>query len=171
MLDAADALGRLDLQVAVLGTGDPDIERALEALAKRYPSRFAVRIAYDDALAHRIEAGSDLFLMPSRFEPCGLNQMYSLRYGTPPIVRAVGGLDDTVIDWDARSRTGTGFKFEEYSSDALVIAIRRALAAWSDRPTWQALVGQTMRQDFSWRASAQRYAALYEDVVRELRKP
>jgi starch synthase len=114
----------------------------------------AVRIAYDDQLAHKIEAGADMFLMPSRYEPCGLNQIYSLRYGTVPIVRATGGLDDTIDET-------TGFKFQEYSGAALVEAIRRALELWQDQTAWRAMMLAGMARDFSWDASAAEYSALY----------
>jgi starch synthase len=155
-----------DIQYVVLGSGEARFEEALRDLAARYPKKVAVRIAYDDALAHRIEAGSDLFVMPSRFEPCGLNQMYSLRYGTPPIVRATGGLDDTVVDFEARSRSGTGFKFANYSVEALTHAWRRALFTYRNAPDdFAALVRRAMAVDCSWAASAERYAALYEEIT------
>jgi starch synthase len=149
----------------VLGTGDPGIEHALVELAARFPTKLAVRIAYDEGLAHRIEAGCDLYVMPSRYEPCGLNQMYSLRYGTPPIVRATGGLDDTIVDFDARARAGTGFKFASYSADALGEAWRRAILAYHSGPEFTALIRRAMAQDFSWNASARRYAELYANLA------
>jgi starch synthase len=160
ILGALPSLLEEDLQYVVLGTGQPAIERGLRELGARAPKKLAVRIAYDDGLAHRIEAGSDLFIMPSRFEPCGLNQMYSLRYGTPPIVRATGGLDDTIVDFDARSRSGTGFKFERVEAAALGEAWRRALGAYrsADFPS---LMKRGMAQDFSWQRAAEAYARLY----------
>jgi starch synthase len=160
ILGALPALLEEDMQYVVLGTGEPVIERGLRELAARAPKKLAVRIAYDDALAHRIEAGSDLFVMPSRFEPCGLNQMYSLRYGTPPIVRATGGLDDTIVDFDARSRSGTGFKFERYEAAALGEAWRRALAAYRTAD-FVPLMKRGMAQDFSWQRAAEAYSRLY----------
>jgi starch synthase len=151
-----------DLQFVALGTGDPAIERTLAELQKRHPKKVAVRIAYDERLAHRIEAGADLFVMPSRFEPCGLNQLYSLRYGTPPIVRATGGLDDSIVDYEPRSATGTGFKFEPYTAQALYETWRRALTAYREAPRdFARLQRRAMAQDFSWDASARRYAELY----------
>ena len=120
----------------------------------------AARIGFDEGLAHRIEAGADLFLMPSRYEPCGLNQLYSLRYGTVPVVRAVGGLEDTVEDWDGHER-GTGFKFGDYHPTALLWALRRALDAFHDRRAWSGIVARGMAQDFSWDASAARYEELF----------
>jgi starch synthase len=142
-------------QLVVLGSGDRGHERALRGIAAQHPGRIAVQVGFDEQLAHLIEAGADLFLMPSRYEPCGLNQMYSQRYGTPPIVRATGGLADTVEDGV------TGFVFEEASSPALVAAVRRALAAYREPGRWQRLQRAGMVRDFSWSAAARRYADLY----------
>jgi starch synthase len=166
----AAALPRLfdegaDLQYVVLGTGDPGLEQALAGLAARHPTRMSVRIAYDERLAHRIEAGADLYIMPSRYEPCGLNQLYSLHYGTPPVVRATGGLDDTIVDHDGRSQTGTGFKFAPYTVDALLGAWRRALATYQVTDDYLPLVRRAMAQDFSWTMSARRYADLYRQLA------
>ena len=136
-------------------------------LNKQYPQKIAVKIAYDDAIAHKIEAGSDMFLMPSKYEPCGLNQIYSLKYGTVPIVRATGGLDDTIESWDTRTGKGTGFKFSEYSGEALLLAIKEALRAFRDQTKWQVLMRNGMMKDFSWNASAREYARIY-DRVRQL---
>jgi len=127
-------------------------------MQRDYPGRVSAKIGFDNGLAHRIEAGSDMFLMPSRYEPCGLNQIYSLRYGTLPVVRATGGLDDTIDE-------GTGFKFAEYSDDALLGAIRAAVAAYDDAREWQKRMRQSMTRDFSWRASAAEYSALYQRVA------
>jgi starch synthase len=135
------------------------------ALATRYPDRVAVHIGFDERLAHLIEAGADLFLMPSRFEPCGLNQMYSLRYGTVPLVRATGGLADTVRNFDPASGSGTGFTFDEYSAQALLGTLRRALGVFMDRRTWQRIQQAGMRQDHSWAASARRYVEVYERAM------
>jgi starch synthase len=154
-----------DVQYVVLGSGDAAIENTLTELAKRHPKKLAVRIAYDEALAHRIEAGCDLYVMPSRFEPCGLNQLYSLRYGTPPIVSATGGLDDTIVEHEPRSRTGTGFKLEAITALALAQAWRRALSAYRRPDEFSALVRRAMAQDFSWAASARAYADLYHALV------
>jgi starch synthase len=152
-----------DLQYVVLGSGEPAIQRALVELAERHPKKVAVKIAYDERLAHRIEAGCDVYVMPSKYEPCGLNQMYSLRYGTPPIVRATGGLDDSIVECDARSRTGTGFKLEPYTAQALYEAWRHALTMWRESPAdFSALMRRGMAQDFSWDAAARRYAEVYE---------
>ncbi len=123
-----------------------------------------MRLGFDEGLAHRIEAGADVFLMPSRFEPCGLNQMYSLRYGTVPVVRAVGGLEDTVEDYDGWNR-GTGFKFSAYHPAAFLLAVRRALEVHRDRRAWRGLVSRGMAEDFSWERSAAAYEALYRHVA------
>ena len=144
--------------LVVLGTGDPNVVDALKRVQQEHPSHLGLRIGFDNGLAHRIEAGSDMFLMPSRFEPCGLNQMYSLRYGTPPVVRATGGLNDTIDE-------GTGFKFQEYSGRALLEAVRSALAAFSEPERWQDMMRAGMRQDFSWRASAASYSGLYRRLL------
>jgi starch synthase len=150
----------LELQLAVLGSGRGDYEELFRRLARERPDRVAARIGFDEGLAHRLEAGADLFLMPSRFEPCGLNQMYSQRYGTVPVVRAVGGLDDTVEDYDGHER-GTGFKFREYHPQALLGAVRRAVEVWRDRRAWAGIADRGMRVDFSWDASAARYEDLF----------
>ncbi len=158
-----ELLGR-DLQLALLGSGRRDWEDAFRRAAHERPDRLAARIGFDEGLAHRMEAGADLFLMPSRFEPCGLNQMYSLRYGTVPVVRAVGGLEDTVEDFDGLSR-GTGFKFRDYNPHALMLAVRRALELFRDRRAWRAMMLRGMAQDFSWDRSAQAYESLYRSLV------
>jgi starch synthase len=165
----ADWLAREDALFVTLGSGDKPYEDLFRRLCKQYPNRFAARIAYDNALAHKIEAGSDMFLMPSRYEPCGLNQIYSLRYGTPPIVRATGGLDDTIEQWDPKSGKGTGFKFWEYSGDTLLGAVRTALLAFKDRQSWQTLMRNGMSKDFSWNVAAKEYVRVY-DRAKQSRK-
>ena len=149
----------------LLGNGDRRYEDLWLGLAARYPDRIATKIGFDEPLAHVIEAGADLFLMPSRFEPCGLNQMYSLRYGTVPVVRAVGGLADTVHNFDPRTGEGTGFSFRDYSAQALLDTLRRALEIYRDRATWQRIQRAGMMRDFSWDASARQYVKVYETVV------
>jgi starch synthase len=126
----------------------------------------AVQIRYDDALAHKIEAGSDMFLMPSRYEPCGLNQIYSLKYGTVPVVRATGGLDDTIEEWNAEAGTGTGFKFHGLQAEGLLAAIDRALGAFQDGPGWEKLMRNGMARDYSWEKPAREYAEVYAEVAR-----
>ena len=160
----ADQLAALDLYVVALGTGAPEYESLFRALAANYPDKFLVKVAYDNTLAHEIEAGADMFLMPSRYEPSGLNQMYSLKYGTVPIVRATGGLDDSIEDFDGRS--GTGFKFNDYSSAALLATIRRALETYRDLTAWRRLMQNGMKKDFSWERSAKEYIRLYEGLAR-----
>ena len=154
----ANDLAREDIYLCGIGTGEARYEQMFAALSAAYPDRISVRTGYDNALAHKIEAGSDIFLMPSRYEPCGLNQIYSLRYGTVPVVRATGGLDDTIEE-------GTGFKFRELSGAALLGTIREALAAWKDRPRWTAIMKAGMAKDYSWDASAAEYGALYRRLA------
>lgn len=160
--EAADDIFAMNLQLIVLGTGDAKYIELLKSLEQKYPDKVRAFITFDDTLAHRIEAAADVFLMPSRWEPCGLNQMYSLKYGTVPIVRAVGGLADTVADWDPTSQTGDGFVFEKYDARAMLHAIRRALSVFTRKRTWTRLMKAGMEKDFSWDRSAARYADLFE---------
>lgn len=165
LIGALDALASRDLQFVVLGTGDPYHEQALREFGQRHPGRVAVRIGFDDDLAHAIEAGSDLFLMPSRYEPCGLNQLYSLRYGTIPVVRATGGLRDSVVPFDETTGEGTGFLFDDYSSEALVQSVDRVLDCFGRPAAWRRLMANAMAQDFSMDRTAAEYAALYAELV------
>jgi len=160
----ADRLAREDMIMVALGAGDKPYEEMFLRLSKQFPNKIAVKVAYDNAIAHKIEAGADMFLMPSRYEPCGLNQIYSLKYGSVPVVRATGGLDDTIEPWDARSGKGTGFKFTEYSGESLLLTIKQALQAYSDQTSWQVLMRNGMNKDFSWNASAREYGKIYERV-------
>ena len=155
-----------NLALVALGTGQPEYEKLFKTLAEKNPGRAGVKIGYDNALAHKIEAGADMFLMPSRYEPCGLNQIYSLRYGTVPIVRATGGLDDTIQNFDGKTRNGTGFKFDAYEGKALLEAVRAALKAYGEPKSWQTLQANGMAKDFSWKASAAAYVTLYEAAKR-----
>jgi starch synthase len=159
--ERAHELMQEDLTLVVLGTGDRRYEDFFRAIAGAYPGRAGVKIAYDETIAHQIEAGADMFLMPSRYEPCGLNQIYSLKYGTVPIVRATGGLDDTIESFDLEHGTGTGFKFEEYSGAALIQCVRRALQHHSDERIWKRLQLNGMARDFSWKGSAAEYVKVY----------
>ena len=152
---AVDELVQLGAQVCVLGRGEREHEAALSAAAARHPGRVACAIGFNEELAHLIEAGADMFLMPSRFEPCGLNQMYSQRYGTPPVARATGGLIDTIMDGE------TGFLFAPAESAALVAAVKRALAIYGDARRWRELQRRGMTRDFSWAGPARQYAGLY----------
>jgi starch synthase len=160
--EIADDLAGLPLIVTALGSGDKRYEELFRNLNREMPKKFAVKIAYDDTLSHKIEAGADMFLMPSHYEPCGLNQMYSLKYGTVPIVRATGGLDDTITPLNPSLYTGTGFKFSNYSGMALLTAIREALQAFRDKAGWKQLMINGMSKDFSWNASAKEYVKIYE---------
>ncbi|HTA24620.1 MAG TPA: glycogen synthase GlgA [Terriglobales bacterium] len=163
-----DRLAREEMIVIALGNGDKQYEEMFARLQKQFPQKIAIKIAYDNAIAHKIEAGSDMFLMPSKYEPCGLNQIYSLKYGTVPIVRATGGLDDTIEPWDARTGRGTGFKFSDYNGEALLLTIKDALKAFRDQTSWQTLMRNGMDKDFSWNNSAKEYGRIYERV-RQLR--
>jgi len=163
-----DRLALEEMIVVALGAGDKVYEEMFQRLNKQFPNKIAIKVAYDNALAHKIEAGADMFLMPSRYEPCGLNQIYSLKYGTVPIVRATGGLDDTIEPWDARTGRGTGFKFSEYNGEALLTTIKHALQAYRDQSSWQTLMRNGMGRDFSWGASAREYGKIY-DRVRQMR--
>jgi starch synthase len=160
----ADELAARDVAVVALGTGEPSFESFFRGWAFRHPGNIAVQTRYDEALAHKIEAGADLFLMPSRYEPCGLNQIYSLRYGTVPVVRATGGLDDTIEEWNAATGTGTGFKFEGYDPKDLLATVDRALEAFRDKDAWTRLMRNGMAQDYSWEKPAREYAAIYEEA-------
>jgi starch synthase len=167
-LAALEDLLALPVQIVLLGSGDPGYASRLREASARQPDRLRVALTFDEALAHRIEAGADAFLMPSRFEPCGLNQMYSMRYGAVPIVRRVGGLADTVTDLTQatdRHGTATGFVFEPYTAAGLLGAVRRALAAFRDHGRWARLVRAGMSQDFSWARSARAYVQAYERLA------
>ena len=144
------------------------MEQAYRQFAAENPDAVAVRIGFDAALAQRIEAGADFYLMPSRFEPCGLNQLYSLRYGTVPVVRATGGLDDSVMDILENRDLATGIKFEEASARALAHAIRKALAVYRERPLLDHLRRNGMKADFSWDRQANEYATLYDHLLHEI---
>jgi starch synthase len=157
-----ERLAREGLIMVVLGNGDKTYEEMFQRLAKQFPQKIAVKVAYDNTIAHKIEGGSDMFLMPSRYEPCGLNQIYSLKYGTVPIVRATGGLDDTIEHWVPRTGKGTGFKFTDYNGEALLLTIKEALRAFRDQNSWQQLMRNGMSKDFSWGASAKEYIRVYE---------
>ncbi len=173
LLGALPTLLAEGAQAVMLGSGDAEIEQALTTLARDYPGQVALRISYDEAWAHRIEAAADIFLMPSRFEPCGLNQMYSLRYGTLPVVHGVGGLLDTVVDASPAAiadGSATGFVFREPAVESLTAAARRAMALFREEPeAWSRLQVAGMRQDFSWRASAKAYESLYTEALAALR--
>jgi len=161
----AEELSSREVAVVALGTGEPIYERFFRSWALISPGNVRVQVRYDDALAHKIEAGSDLFLMPSRYEPCGLNQIYSLKYGTVPVVRATGGLDDTIEEWNSAAGIGTGFKFQGYAPRDLLAAVDRALAAFVDKDGWTQLMRNGMACDYSWAQPAREYAAVYAQVA------
>lgn len=163
-MEAINAIMGLGVSVVILGMGEKKYHDALGSCAKRFPGRISVTIGFDEELAHLIEAGCDMFLMPSRYEPCGLNQLYSMRYGTVPIVRKTGGLADSVVDFEAGDRA-TGFVFADYSAKALLLALERAVRVFARADQWQALIKRAMAQDFSWQRSALAYQEIYSDVL------
>ncbi|MDH4226455.1 MAG: glycogen synthase GlgA [Deltaproteobacteria bacterium] len=164
--DAMESIMAMDVCMVILGSGDVRYQRLFEALAVKFKGKLGVRAAFDNRLSHLIEAGSDMFLMPSRYEPCGLNQIYSLRYGTVPVVRATGGLDDTIRDYAGGS--GNGFKFKDYSWNALLDKLTEAVTLYKkDQVAWQSLMKKGMAEDFSWDRSARRYMELYGSALAE----
>jgi starch synthase len=170
VLSVFDNLMSRDLYFLLLGAGHKETESYLKALAQRHKGKAGIRFAFDNGSAHLTEAGADIFLMPSKYEPCGLNQMYSLRYGTVPVVRATGGLADTIREFDPRSGQGNGFRFDDYDADQFQAAIGRALELWPNRDAWRRLVQNGMRQDFSWRESAKKYVDVYRAVASRRRR-
>ena len=165
MEEAAERILNMDSLLLVLGTGEKRYEVFFESLRLRRPDQVAIAMKFDNVLAHKIEAGADMFLMPSRYEPCGLNQMYSLKYGTVPIVRATGGLDDSVQEWDSQSGTGNGFKFSEYTSESLLNAAARARKAFEDKEAWQTIMKNGMKGNYSWKSSALQYLTIYDQAI------
>ncbi len=166
LISALSEIINLPAQFVLLGAGDPQHEHVLREMSRLFPERVAVRIGYDEVLSHMIEAGADMFLMPSLYEPCGLNQMMSMRYGTLPVVRATGGLADTVFDADANPEDGTGFCFEPFTTEDFLQALRRAIAAYGNSARWRKLQRNAMRHDFSWDRSARSYVELYERCLK-----
>jgi len=165
LAEASDQLMEMDLQFILLGTGEERYHRIFANVAGKYQGQAAVFLKFDGALARRIYAGCDAFLMPSRFEPCGLGQLISMRYGSVPIVRSTGGLADTVQDYDPVTGLGNGFAFSDYSEEALLAAVERALETYRHKDTWRTLMERGMTADFSWRASAQKYVDLYQKAL------
>jgi starch synthase len=161
-----DPLVQENMFLVVLGTGEPYYENLLRGWQERFPLKVAVSITYDEMLAHKVQAGSDMVLMPSRSEPCGLNQIYGMKYGTVPVVRATGGLDDTVQEWSAATEIGTGFRFQDYRPEAFLQALRSALGAFADKKQWRKLMRNGMERDYSWTNPAKEYIQLYEEIVR-----
>jgi starch synthase len=166
VLDALPGILAEGCQVALIGSGDADLEAAFEEAARRHPGQVAVRIGYESDMARRVYAGADCLLMPSRYEPCGLSQLIALRYGAVPVVRRTGGLTDTVTEFDPARRLGTGFSFDAFTVEALLDAVRRAASAYRQPSSWKALMRNGMSQDFSWDASAREYVALYAKALK-----
>jgi starch synthase len=167
LVPALEHLLELELDLVILGNGEPEFEAALEAAHNAYPRRIAVSTGFDNDLAHQIQAGCDLFLMPSRFEPCGLTQMYALKYGTVPIVRSTGGLADTVAEFDPATGSGNGFVFERYETAELIAAIRRGLQVFTKQLAWRRLMANCFAADFSWAAAATTYMKFYRQLIAE----
>jgi starch synthase len=166
LMDVLPRILALNCQLIILGTGDERYHRMLAEAGEGHRDRMRVLLKYDDILARRIYAGSDLFLMPSRYEPCGLGQMHALRYGTVPVVRRTGGLADTVVDYSPRTGKGTGFVFDEYSPDALAACVERALGEYGRPAVWKRIVHAGMKVDFSWNKSAKEYVKMYRKVIK-----
>ena len=163
--EAAEELFALDLGLVLLAAGEVSYQQLFMELQARHPSRFGLRLGFDPVLSHKIFAGCDMFLMPSLYEPCGLTQMFSLKYGTIPVVRATGGLQDTVIDPTEARSPGTGFKFHRFHKDDLIAAATRAIEAFRNPATWRAMMREAMAQDFSWEHSAREYVTVFEQAI------
>jgi len=167
LTEASDKLLSLDLQMVILGTGEEKYHKLFKQMAKKHPQKISVNLRFDNTLAHLIEGGADMFLMPSRYEPCGLNQLYSLKYGTVPIVRETGGLADTIQDYNPDTGEGTGFVFKNYDSDELLEVVKRALQVYQSKEVWTKLMKNGMQKDFSWQASARKYEELYQKALQK----
>jgi starch synthase len=166
-----DDLLQRGVQLVILGTGDRKYQDFFQTAARQNSEKLGVRIAFEDSLAHKIEAGADMFLMPSHYEPSGLNQLYSLKYGTIPIVRATGGLKDSVEEFDPSTGKGNGFRFDHYDGAALLAAVDRALAIFRRKEQWQPLMRTAMTADYSWDRSAREYSNLYANLAQGARTP
>ena len=164
--DAMDDMLNLGINFVILGTGDENYNRMFAELYKRFKGKAAAKITFDNALAHRIEAGSDMFLMPSRYEPCGLNQMYSMKYATVPVVRGTGGLNDTITEFDPGTGKGNGFKFKKAHSEDMLNALKRAVKVFKNKKMWALLQANGLKCDFSWESSAQKYVKLYRKILK-----
>ena len=166
--DSMEEMLDLEVDFVLLGFGDEKYNNIFKDLAKRHKGRVGAKIDFDNSLAHKIEAGSDIFLMPSRYEPCGLNQLYSMKYGTVPVVRAVGGMDDTVENFNPATKKGNGFKFKDATKDAVLTAIKKATSLYKDKPSWNTLLQNCLSCDFSWSSSAEKYEKLYEKLLKSM---
>lgn len=169
LAEALDAIMELGVQLVMLSSGDPALERIFLEAERRYPDRMRVMLGFDDAMAHRIQAAANIFLMPSQFEPCGLTQMYALKYGTVPVVRATGGLRDTITEFDPKTTTGNGFLFTPYTAEALIGAIERAIAVYRRPNQWSRLMGNCFKSDFSWDRAAREYVEWFARLERAAR--
>jgi starch synthase len=167
ILQIAEDLVKLKALLVILGEGDEVYQSALVDLSRKHGENIAVRIGFDDSLAHRIMAGADILLIPSLYEPCGLTQMYALKYGTVPIVRATGGLDDTIQPFDPAKKRGNGFKFGPYKAEALLGAVQEAFLVFTNKQAWKTLMLNGMKEDFSWDRSARRYLEIYQALIRK----
>ncbi len=165
VIEAINRIISMGFKLVLLGSGDKPYEDKIKDIANRYKGRVGIKIGFDNSLAHLIEAGADIFLMPSVYEPCGLNQMYSLKYGTVPVVRSTGGLNDTVIEYNPSSEKGNGFKFKDQSADRMLSALKKAIDVYNDKQRWQRLIKACMSYDFSWDRSAEDYELLYKAYV------
>jgi starch synthase len=165
LAEILEELFTLDIGFVLLGTGEQKYHDLFSQIARKYPQKAGIRITYDDRLAHKIEAGADFFLMPSKYEPCGLNQIYSLKYGTIPVVRATGGLDDTIVNYSPTARKGNGFKFTRYDAKEFLDQIRVAMGFYSQPEHWKQLLRNAMTADFSWQRSATAYLQLYRKAL------
>jgi starch synthase len=170
LVEILDDLLGLGVGLVVLGSGEEPIQQAIRKGAERHPGKVGLFIGFNEPLAHRIMAGADIFLVPSRYEPCGLTQMYALKYGTVPVVRATGGLADTIVTFDAKNKKGNGFKFGPYKAKAFLAAIRRALRLFGYLDSWTRIMANGMKEDFSWHRSAHKYLELYESIAGNRRR-
>ncbi len=165
LLDVLHEVLSLDTGVLILGSGDKEIEQAVSRASSRYPGRLACKIGFDEPLAHRVMAGADICLIPSRYEPCGLTQIYALKYGAIPVVHATGGLDDTVIQFNSKTSRGNGFKFNGFEAARFLGAIRKAVDLFKDQKAWKTVQANGMKADFSWDGPASSYLDLYRSLV------
>jgi len=163
LIEALERLLALDVAMIILGSGEPAYEQALQKFAERFPGRLKIDFGYNNPLSHKIIAGSDMFLMPSRYEPCGITQMAALKYGTVPVVHKTGGLADTVTQWNGRS--GNGFLFENYTAEGLTDSVQRAVTAFYKKDEWRRIIRNGMKTDFSWEQSAKQYLKLYQSLI------
>ena len=163
--EAMEDMLNLGINFVLLGTGDETYNKLFKNIEKKHKGQVGIKVAFDDVLAHKIEAGCDFFLMPSRYEPCGLNQMYSLKYATVPVVRAVGGLDDTIEEFDPSTKKGNGFRFKDASKAAILTALKKAISVYNNKESWNTLLKNCVTYDFSWHQSAEKYNKLYLSML------